>query len=60
MTVFNLIVLFPLSGEALRALKEYEEKKTNKVRNKVTVLQVCALAALTGMRYREKALNSYE
>ena len=30
MTVFNLIVLFPLSGEALRALKEYEEKKTNK------------------------------
>ena len=28
--VFNLIVLFPLSGEALRALKEYEEKKTNK------------------------------
>ena len=30
MTVFNLIVLFPLSGEALRALKEYEEKKINK------------------------------
>ena len=30
MTVFNLIVLFPLSVEALRALKEYEEKKTNK------------------------------
>ena len=24
--MFNLIVLFPLSGEALRALKEYEEK----------------------------------
>ena len=23
-------MLFPLSGEALRALKEYEEKKTNK------------------------------
>ena len=27
MTVFNLMVLFPLSGEALRALKTYEEKK---------------------------------
>ena len=30
MTVFNLMVLFPLSGEALRALREYEEKKKMK------------------------------
>ena len=27
MTIFNMIALYPLSGEALTALQEYEEKK---------------------------------
>ena len=27
MTIFNMIALYPLSGEALTALQEYEKKK---------------------------------
>ena len=29
MTIFNLTVLFPLSGEALSALAEYEKQRKN-------------------------------
>ena len=30
MTIFNLMALYPLSGEALQGLKEYEKKKRGK------------------------------
>ncbi len=30
MTIFNIIVLYPLSGQALNELKEYEAEKKNK------------------------------
>ena len=30
MTIFNLIALYPLSKEALQALKDYEQKKRGK------------------------------
>ena len=32
MTVFNLIALFPMSGQAIKSLREYEESK-KKLRN---------------------------
>ena len=30
MTIFNMIVLFPMSGQALKALREYEGSKEKK------------------------------
>lgn len=32
MTIFNIIFLYPLSGQALNELKEYEAEKKNKKR----------------------------
>ena len=29
MTIFNMIALFPMAGEALEALKDYDRKKKN-------------------------------
>lgn len=34
MTIFNLLALFPMSGQALRALREYEEKEKKGGRGK--------------------------